>query len=118
MTQIMSIMEDFLNYRGFAYLRLDGSTKVGFLSYRYVFNTSFLSFFRRMIDRNYSKSSMPLIPHILSFCSAQELVGLVSISKRLIQSSSSTLTGTLIKIYKPRTERIVLAKPRKSGSSA
>ncbi|ORZ22517.1 SNF2 family N-terminal domain-domain-containing protein [Absidia repens] len=27
MTQIMSIMEDFLNYRGFAYLRLDGSTK-------------------------------------------------------------------------------------------
>ncbi|KAI8344521.1 SNF2 family N-terminal domain-containing protein [Chlamydoabsidia padenii] len=27
MTQIMNIMEDFLNYRGFAYLRLDGSTK-------------------------------------------------------------------------------------------
>ncbi|KAI8093601.1 SNF2 family N-terminal domain-containing protein [Halteromyces radiatus] len=27
MTQIMSIMEDFMNYRGFAYLRLDGSTK-------------------------------------------------------------------------------------------
>ncbi|KAI8142952.1 SNF2 family N-terminal domain-containing protein [Fennellomyces sp. T-0311] len=27
MTQIMSIMEDFLNYRGFNYLRLDGSTK-------------------------------------------------------------------------------------------
>ncbi|KAG0180872.1 hypothetical protein DFQ28_000473 [Apophysomyces sp. BC1034] len=27
MTQIMSIMEDFLNYRGFQYLRLDGSTK-------------------------------------------------------------------------------------------
>ncbi|ORX58680.1 hypothetical protein DM01DRAFT_1361823 [Hesseltinella vesiculosa] len=27
MTQIMSIMEDFLNYRGYAYLRLDGSTK-------------------------------------------------------------------------------------------
>ncbi|KAI8384542.1 SNF2 family N-terminal domain-containing protein [Radiomyces spectabilis] len=27
MTQIMSIMEDFLNYRGFTYLRLDGSTK-------------------------------------------------------------------------------------------
>ncbi|ORZ23429.1 SNF2 family N-terminal domain-domain-containing protein [Absidia repens] len=27
MTQIMSIMEDFLNYKGFAYLRLDGSTK-------------------------------------------------------------------------------------------
>ncbi|KAF7725651.1 hypothetical protein EC973_009458 [Apophysomyces ossiformis] len=27
MTQIMSIMEDFLNYRGFHYLRLDGSTK-------------------------------------------------------------------------------------------
>ncbi|KAI9499409.1 SNF2 family N-terminal domain-containing protein [Zychaea mexicana] len=27
MTQIMTIMEDFLNYRGFQYLRLDGSTK-------------------------------------------------------------------------------------------
>ncbi|KAI9248605.1 SNF2 family N-terminal domain-containing protein [Sporodiniella umbellata] len=27
MTQVMSIMEDFLNYRGFSYLRLDGSTK-------------------------------------------------------------------------------------------
>ncbi|KAF7731676.1 hypothetical protein EC973_008847 [Apophysomyces ossiformis] len=27
MTQIMSIMEDFMNYRGFPYLRLDGSTK-------------------------------------------------------------------------------------------
>ncbi|KAI8061744.1 SNF2 family N-terminal domain-containing protein [Gongronella butleri] len=27
MTQIMTIMEDFLNYRGFNYLRLDGSTK-------------------------------------------------------------------------------------------
>ncbi|KAL0083815.1 SNF2 family N-terminal domain-containing protein [Phycomyces blakesleeanus] len=27
MTQIMSIMEDFLTYRGFSYLRLDGSTK-------------------------------------------------------------------------------------------
>ncbi|SAL96136.1 hypothetical protein [Absidia glauca] len=27
MTQIMSIMEDFLSYRGFNYLRLDGSTK-------------------------------------------------------------------------------------------
>lgn len=27
MTQVMSIMEDFLNYKGFSYLRLDGSTK-------------------------------------------------------------------------------------------
>ncbi|KAI8883082.1 hypothetical protein K501DRAFT_250303 [Backusella circina FSU 941] len=27
MTQVMSIMEDFLNYKGFTYLRLDGSTK-------------------------------------------------------------------------------------------
>lgn len=27
MTQIMTIMEDFLSYRGFQYLRLDGSTK-------------------------------------------------------------------------------------------
>lgn len=27
MTQIMSIMEDFMNYRGYPYLRLDGSTK-------------------------------------------------------------------------------------------
>jgi len=27
MTQIMNIMEDFLRYRGFSYLRLDGSTK-------------------------------------------------------------------------------------------
>ncbi|KAI9258084.1 SNF2 family N-terminal domain-containing protein [Phascolomyces articulosus] len=27
MTQVMSIMEDFMNYRGFRYLRLDGSTK-------------------------------------------------------------------------------------------
>lgn len=28
MTQIMTIMEDYLHYRGFQYLRLDGSTKV------------------------------------------------------------------------------------------
>ena len=28
MTQIMTIMEDFLSWRGFQYLRLDGSTKV------------------------------------------------------------------------------------------
>lgn len=28
MTQVMSIMEDFMNYRGYRYLRLDGSTKV------------------------------------------------------------------------------------------
>src|ERR1700730_1238596 len=27
MTQIMNIMEDFLHYRGYKYLRLDGSTK-------------------------------------------------------------------------------------------
>ncbi|KAI8076515.1 SNF2 family N-terminal domain-containing protein [Gilbertella persicaria] len=27
MTQVMSIMEDFLSYKGFSYLRLDGSTK-------------------------------------------------------------------------------------------
>lgn len=27
MTQVMSIMEDFMNFRGFPYLRLDGSTK-------------------------------------------------------------------------------------------
>ena len=27
MTQIMNIMEDFLLYRGYKYLRLDGSTK-------------------------------------------------------------------------------------------
>ncbi|CDS03051.1 hypothetical protein LRAMOSA00453 [Lichtheimia ramosa] len=27
MTQVMSIMEDFMNYRGYRYLRLDGSTK-------------------------------------------------------------------------------------------
>ncbi|KAI7907267.1 SNF2 family N-terminal domain-containing protein [Cokeromyces recurvatus] len=27
MTQVMSIMEDFLNWKGFSYLRLDGSTK-------------------------------------------------------------------------------------------
>lgn len=27
MTQIMTIMEDFLHWRGFHYLRLDGSTK-------------------------------------------------------------------------------------------
>jgi ATP-dependent helicase STH1/SNF2 len=27
MTQIMNIMEDLLHYRGFRYLRLDGSTK-------------------------------------------------------------------------------------------
>lgn len=27
MTQLMSIMEDYLNWRGFGYLRLDGTTK-------------------------------------------------------------------------------------------
>ena len=28
MTAIMTIMEDFLHYRGYKYLRLDGTTKV------------------------------------------------------------------------------------------
>lgn len=27
MTQLMTVLEDFLNWRGFTYLRLDGSTK-------------------------------------------------------------------------------------------
>lgn len=78
MTAIMNIMEDFLGYRGFKYLRLDGSTKVSvsikscvhlIQSIRVGFDTTLSMVCRPKNVLFCSKSSMILNLLILSFCS-------------------------------------------------
>lgn len=114
MTQIMTIMEDYLHYRGFQYLRLDGSTKVCGRMGSVMSCTLFTPWYRLMIDPICCTSSMHPIPPISSFCWVLELVVLVWTCKQPIRSSSLIRTGKL-PIFVTQHDAYIFSKESTSG---
>jgi hypothetical protein len=104
MTQIMNIMEDFLLFRGYKYLRLDGSTKAD--------------------DRTSLLQDFNSDPELFVFILSTRAGGLglnlqvadtviIYDSDWVISPSSVINVRTLIKIFKLKIEHIVLDKRKK-----
>ena len=106
MTQIMDIMQDYLAYRGIKHLRLDGNTG-------HEQRATLLQEFNSPASI-YNMFLLSTRAGGLGACdgSVIALTRQVSICRRPTQSSSTTRTGTRIRISRRRTARIVSARRR------
>lgn len=107
MTQIMNIMEDFLLYRGYKYLRLDGSTKAD--------------------DRTSLLQDFNADPELFVFILSTRAGGLglnLQVADTVVIYDSDWVCCQLnlannrirIKIFKLKIELIELVRPKKSAS--